>query len=61
MRIIRFVDKHGETHFGEDLGKGRAQPLDGDLYEGTRIPGFDTPGEGSARDVSVLWARASPL
>ena len=39
MRIIRFVDKSGDTHYGEDLGEGRAQPLDGDLYEGLEPSG----------------------
>jgi 2-keto-4-pentenoate hydratase/2-oxohepta-3-ene-1,7-dioic acid hydratase in catechol pathway len=53
MRIIRFVDKHGETHFGEDLGKGRAQPLDGDLYEG-----LDPAGE--VADVKRLLAPVLP-
>lgn len=39
MRIIRFVDKAGETRYGEDLGEGRAQPLEGDLFEGLESSG----------------------
>ena len=33
MRITRFIDENGATHFGEDLGDGTARILAGDLFD----------------------------
>lgn len=32
MRIIRFMNAHGQLSLGRDLGNGQAQPLGGDLF-----------------------------
>lgn len=37
MRIIRYLDSHGRTHFGAEQADGFALRLDGDLYATPRV------------------------
>jgi 2-keto-4-pentenoate hydratase/2-oxohepta-3-ene-1,7-dioic acid hydratase in catechol pathway len=53
MRIIRFEDKNGQIHTGEELSDGRARPFQGDLF-GDPKPGAE------AVDVKRLLAPVLP-
>ncbi len=39
MRIIRFVDENGQIHWGSDHGDGRADYLEGDIYQDVKNVG----------------------
>ncbi|HEY5719179.1 MAG TPA: fumarylacetoacetate hydrolase family protein [Gammaproteobacteria bacterium] len=54
MRIIRFVDPQGSTHYGTPRGEGRAELLGGDLFKGLR-------GTGELRAIERLLAPLAPV